>query len=104
MFIVVLVTAKDMDEAHEIAKQLTENQLIACANIVKGVKSIFHWGGKVEEAEEVLMVMKTREECFSKIIKMVKSLHSYDAPEIIALPIIDGSADYLKWIEDSVID
>jgi len=102
MAIVVLVTAKNLEEARKISVQLTEDKLIACTNMVKGVASIFRWEGKIDESEEVLMIMKTKQDHFPQIIKIVKSLHSYDTPEIIALPIIDGSADYLKWVRESV--
>ncbi len=103
MAIVILVTAKDFEKARKISLKLTECKLIACANIVKGVRSVFRWEGKVDEAGEVLMIMKTKQEHFSEIVKIVKSLHSYDTPEIIALPIIEGSEDYLNWIEASVL-
>ena len=102
MHIVIFITAKDFEEASKIADQLVAKKLVACANIVKGIKSVFWWEGKVDNAKEVLLIVKSKKILLSKIIKTVKSLHSYTVPEIIALPIVGGNADYLKWINDSV--
>jgi len=101
MYIVVLVTTKNVREANKIANKLVAEQLIACANIVRGIKSIFPWKGKVEKAEEVLLILKSKKSCFSKIAKTVKKYHSYETPEVIALPIADGSKDYLNWIKEN---
>lgn len=101
MYMIVLITAKNVREAHKIADQLIKDKLIACANIVKGVQSVFWWQGKIDRADEVLLILKTKKSCFKRIVKAATLLHSYDVPEIIALPIIDGNRDYLKWIEES---
>ena len=100
MYCVILVTAKDKEEAEKIARGLVENKLIACANIVPAVQSVFFWDGKVCAENEVLLIMKSKKVLMKKIIAAVKSLHSYSVPEIIALPILDGNADYLKWVSD----
>lgn len=100
--IVVLVTAKDAAEAEKISGHLLRRKLIACANIVKGVKSLFWWEGKIDSASEVLLVMKSRKAVFSKIVKEVKANHSYQVPEIIALPVVAGQKDYLSWVKESV--
>jgi len=102
MNIVVFITTKNFDEAKMISQGLLTAKLIACANIVRGVESLFWWRGKIDQAKEVLLVLKTQKRLFPKIVRVVKSSHSYDCPEIIALPIVDGSRDYLKWINDSV--
>lgn len=102
MHIVVFVTAKDKQEAQKIARRLVEDKLIACANIVDGVKSVFWWQGKTDEADETLLIMKSEKRFFKKIAAAVKALHSYDLPEVIALPIVEGSADYLKWMKESL--
>ena len=102
MYVVILVTAKDTSEANAIAARLVEKKLIACANIVSGIQSIFWWEGKVDQSNEVLLVLKSEQKLVNKIIKEVKALHSYSVPEIIALPIIAGSKDYLNWIKKSV--
>ncbi len=102
MHLVTFITTKNKREANKIVKKLIEEKLIACANIVDGVKSVFWWQGKVDQANEVLLICKTKKSCLSKLIKTVKTLHSYAVPEIIALPIVAGNKDYLKWMDDSV--
>ncbi len=100
-YIIVLVTAKDKIEASKIARGLLEAKLIACANIMDGVQSLFWWEGKIDFSSEALLVIKTKKTLFKKVCSQVKSLHSYQTPEIIALPIIDGSKEYLRWIQSS---
>ena len=102
MHIVVLVTTKNAREANKISKKLLEEKLIACANIIKGIRSVFWWQGKIDTAQEVLLVLKTKRHLFKKLITTVRSIHSYDVPEIIALPIIEGDGDYLRWLDTSV--
>ena len=102
MNIVVFITTKDAAEAKIISDKLLEEKLIACANIVPGVNSFFWWESKIDQAQEVLMILKTKDKLLNKIIKTVKAYHSYQVPEIIALPIVDGNPDYLRWIDDSV--
>ena len=97
-YIVILVTSKDKREAEKIAQLLLDERLIACANIVNPVSSFFHWSGKIERAEECLIVMKSRMDLFSQVAERVKGLHSYEVPEILALQIVDGSAAYLDWL------
>ena len=100
--IIVFVTTKDKKEANKIAHGLLEAKLIACANIIDGVQSLFWWQGKIDSSKEALLVLKTKKNLFKKISVKVKSLHSYQTPEIIALPIADGSKDYLAWINSSI--
>jgi len=99
MYIVVLVTAKTKLEAQKIAASLVKHKLVACVNIIDKIDSVFFWAGKIDQARESLLVIKSKKEKLSKIIKLVKSLHSYEVPEIIALPIISGDAPYLRWID-----
>lgn len=101
MHIVVLMTCPNTDEAQTIVDKLLAEKLIACANLVSPVRSLYRWEGKVNTDEEVLAVMKTRQDCFTKLEAAVKSLHSYTVPEIIALPIAAGNQDYLDWIDES---
>ncbi|MEM2609485.1 MAG: divalent-cation tolerance protein CutA [Candidatus Bathyarchaeia archaeon] len=101
-YIIVLVTAPSKDEAEKIAKTLLEERLIACANIIGPVHSLFWWQGKIDKAQEHLIIMKTRKDLFEKICERVKALHSYQIPEIIALPITEGLKDYLKWLDESL--
>ncbi len=98
--VVILVTTPSIDEARKIGNALVEEKLIACANIIPQVESIFYWQDKVCNEKEALMVIKTRKKLIEKIIKRVKALHSYTVPEVIALPIIKGSKDYIKWVKE----
>lgn len=102
MFIVIFITTKSAMEANKIAKKLLEERLIACANIVNGVRSLFWWDSKVNKTLEYLLVIKSKKSQFKKIVETVKKYHSYSVPEIIALPIIEGNDDYLNWIDETV--
>jgi periplasmic divalent cation tolerance protein len=102
--VVILITASSIDEAKKIGNALMEERLIACVNIIPQVESIFYWQEKVCNEKEALMIIKTRKSLINDIIKRVKSIHSYSVPEIIALPIISGSEDYLKWVGDVTKD
>ena len=93
-----MVTCSSNREAKKVAGSLLDKRLVACANIIPGIGSRFWWKGKIERAREVLVMMKTKKENFTRIEDEVKKLHSYDVPEIIAIPIIMGSKQYLKWI------
>jgi periplasmic divalent cation tolerance protein len=97
-YIIILVTAENRDQAEKISQELLAEKLIACANIISPVFSCFLWQGKVKKAEECLIIMKTKRSLFGEISLCVKSMHSYEAPEVIALPIIDGSENYLSWM------
>ncbi|MEW6586308.1 MAG: divalent-cation tolerance protein CutA [Nitrospirota bacterium] len=99
--IVVLITAANEEEGAAIAKALVEGRLAGCVNIIKGIRSIYQWEGKVEDEAEILMIAKTQKFLFDKLAKKVKELHCYTVPEIIALPIIDGSEDYLRWLREA---
>lgn len=96
------MTASGKEEAVKIAKRLIEEKLAACVNIINGVESVFWWENKVERAGEALLVIKSSGEKFSKIAETVKALHSYEVPEIIALPITEGYKPYLDWINESI--
>jgi periplasmic divalent cation tolerance protein len=101
--IVVLVTCGTEKEARKIARTLVERRLAACVNLFSvPVRSIYRWRGKVESAKEFLLTVKTSRKRFRAIAAAVKRLHSYDVPEIIALPIAAGAAEYLDWILESV--
>ena len=100
-FIVVLMTASSAEEAEKISFALIEKKLAACCNIVKGVTSIYEWKGNVEKGEECLVIIKTRKELFDKLSLEIRSLHSYEVPEIIALPLVDGFEPYLNWIKSN---
>ena len=99
---VVLVTCGSAREAAEIGKAMVEAGLAACANVVTvPVMSIYRWKGKVEKASERMMILKTTRRKFPELKRAIAKLHSYDVPEIIALPIADGLEAYLEWIAES---
>ncbi len=100
--IVVFVTAGSMEEGAKVARTLVEEGLAACVNIVPTVRSIYRWKGEVCDEEEVLMVIKTREDLFERLKARVRGLHSYEIPEIIALPIKKGLKEYLEWMDDAL--
>ena len=99
--LMVFITAPGEDDAAAIAKSLVEARLAACVNIVNNVRSIYTWQGKIEDDSEVLMTVKTRKGLFQALSDKVKELHPYDVPEIIAVPIVEGSEEYIQWIIDS---
>lgn len=99
--LVVYITAPSEEEAARIARILVEERLAGCVNIVKDIRSIYSWQGKIEDAKEVLMIVKTQRQLFSALTARVKALHSYTVPEVIAMPIADGSEEYIKWLKEA---
>ena len=99
--IVIFITAPNEDEAAGIGRSLVEARLAACVNIVRNIRSIYTWQGNIEDDSEALMIVKTRKSLFKALSAKVRELHSYDVPEIIALPVTDGSEEYLKWLKES---
>ena len=102
-FIVVYVTVGSSDEGERLARALVEERLAACVNRVRPVQSIYRWQDRVEQSEEELLIIKTKRELFDRLKKRVQELHSYSVPEIIALPILEGSEGYLKWLEEQLL-
>jgi periplasmic divalent cation tolerance protein len=98
----VLTTAGSGEEAQRIASALVERRLAACVNIVPNIESIYRWKEKIEEAHEWLLLIKTTTSAFDRVRDAIKELHSYELPECICLEIEDGSAEYLKWLGESV--
>ncbi len=99
--IVVLITVSSPEEGEKIARALVEKRLAACVNIVPGLRSIYHWQGNICDDKELLLMAKTTDALFETLTNEVKALHSYKVPEIIALPIVAGSKEYLNWIEEN---
>ena len=99
-YVVVFITTAGYDEGRKIADALVAQRKAACVNIVPRVNSIFRWKGKIENAEESLLVVKTRASLFPEVLSAVKEIHSYEVPEIIALPIVEGNPDYLAWLKE----
>jgi periplasmic divalent cation tolerance protein len=101
-YIVVIMTTPNKEEAAKIVRSLVRERLIACANIVGPVSSVFWWQGKIDEENEFLILMKSHKNPFERISERIMEIHSYDVPEIIALPIIEGSPPYLDWLKTSL--
>jgi periplasmic divalent cation tolerance protein len=99
--IVVLITASSREEADLIGKTLVDEHLAACTNIVREVRSLFFWEEKTRDEQETLLIVKSRLPLMEKLVARVKSLHSYTVPEIIALPVVAGSREYLNWIQET---
>jgi periplasmic divalent cation tolerance protein len=97
--IVVLSTASTAAEAEAIARRLVEERLAACVNVVTGVKSFYRWKGKIEKSPEWLLVIKSSRGRFEELRAALEKLHSYDVPEVIALPVVEGTKNYLHWME-----
>lgn len=97
--IVVLITVADQEEARLISRVLLKQRKAACLNIISAVNSLFWWQEDIDSADECLLVMKTRSVLLDEVVQLVKEIHSYDVPEIIALPIIGGNKEYLEWID-----
>lgn len=99
--VVVFCTSKP-DEAERIAKFVVEKRLVACVNVIASVRSFFWWHDAMQDEEESLLIMKTTEDRLDELIKHIKEIHSYEVPEIIALPIIKGHNAYLEWLRNAV--
>lgn len=99
---IVLTTTGSKEEAQQIAQRLVETRLAACVNILGPIDSVYRWKGQVENSPEYLLLVKTTAAAFESVRKAICELHSYELPECIVLPVEEGSAEYLKWIEESV--
>lgn len=100
--IIIMVTAASRRECRRIARHLVAAKLAACVNITPPIESIYRWEGKIADEKEFLMLIKSTRELFPEIKLEISKLHSYHTPEIICLPILDGSRNYLQWVTDSV--
>ena len=101
--IVVLLTAGSREEATRLAEMLVGSRLAACVQIMAEMESVYHWQGQIERAPEILLLAKTTPENFAELEREVRALHSYETPEIVALPMTDASAPYLEWLKANVI-
>lgn len=98
MVAVVYTTIDNIQDARKIAHTLVEEQLVACVNIIPEIESVYSWQGKIEEETEIILIAKTTDENVKKTIQRIKTLHSYEIPDIIVIPIIGGLQDYLDYI------
>lgn len=96
--IVVFITAPNKDEASRLAEMLVESRLAGCVQILPGVESVYRWQGQIERQDEVLLIAKTLKTKFEDLEREVRALHSYETPEIVAVPIAYGSTPYLEWL------
>ncbi|MDA9101113.1 divalent-cation tolerance protein CutA [Omnitrophica bacterium] len=97
-FLLVLSTAPNRREARKLAQLLVRQRLVACVNLIDKAESIYWWQSKIQSSREVLLLMKTRQSCYKELEKTLKKHHSYDVPEVVAIPLAAGSSDYLKWL------
>ena len=97
-YIALLVTTGNSEEAHKIASELIGRRKAACVNIVPNVSSLFWWQGQLDSASENLLIIKTKASLLNEIVALIGQIHSYDVPEIVALPIVGGNQDYLEWV------
>ncbi|MGH7857832.1 MAG: divalent-cation tolerance protein CutA [Candidatus Binatia bacterium] len=102
--ILVFVTTSSADEAARIGRALVEERLVACANVVPGVRSIYRWEGKVADEAELLLLLKTRRSRFAAVERRVRELHSYEVPEVVAVDLVDASAPYLEWLLGETVE
>ena len=96
--VVIFITTGTDEEAHKVAKVLLKNRHAACVNIVPALNSLFWWNDTLDSVQENLLIVKSKASLLSEIVRLVKEVHSYETPEIVALPIIGGNPDYLDWI------
>jgi periplasmic divalent cation tolerance protein len=99
-YVQIFTTTETKEEAQKIARHLVEQKLAACVQIAGPIESTYRWKGKVETSTEWLCLIKTRESLFGWVDAAIKKLHSYETPEIIAVPLVNGSVEYLKWLDD----
>jgi periplasmic divalent cation tolerance protein len=97
--IVVFSMASSAEEADKIARTLVEDRLAACVNVIAGARSTYRWKGAVESSAEWLLIIKSSRELFDRVRTRLEQAHSYEVPEVVALPVIDGSRNYLNWME-----
>ncbi len=101
-YVSIYITASNVEEAERIAGEVVKRRLAACANIVDKISSVYWWEGEVQKDNEALLFLKSRKDKIREIIDFVKSIHSYENPAIVVFPIVDGSDEYLKWIDEEV--
>ena len=97
--IVVLTTCNSQEQGAQLARHLIEHRLAACVNILAGARSFYRWKDEIQNSEEVVLIIKSRRDTFDKLREAIAHLHSYEIPEVIALPITDGSEAYLNWLD-----
>jgi periplasmic divalent cation tolerance protein len=99
--IVVLSTCSSIEEGERLARALVEAGLAACVNVVPSIRSIYRWKGAIEDSQEVLLILKSSRALFEPLRRELEKLHSYEVPEVLALPVVDGAPNYLAWLGES---
>ena len=102
--LIVFVTTSSDEEANRIAEALVGQRLAACVNIISAIQSIYRWEGEITRDQESLMIIKTTDERYAELERSVKEMHSYSTPEVVALKVVRGSQQYLKWLRESVLE
>ena len=97
--VIVFSTCASREEGKRIARVLVEERLAACVNVIDGIVSIYQWQGKVHEGDEVMLVVKSRRDLLARLQERLANMHSYEVPEAIAIPVVDGLPAYLEWLE-----
>jgi periplasmic divalent cation tolerance protein len=100
--IVVLTTCADENEAEKLARALLDDRLAACVTVIPRMRSFYHWKGAIESADECLLLIKSSRELFEPLSATLRKLHSYEVPELLALPVVDGETNYLNWLESNI--
>ena len=103
-YCLILTNVSSREEGEEIASALVEDRLVACVNISSPVTSLYHWQGEINKDEELMLFMKTKKNLYKKVEERIKRLHSYELPEVIAVPIESGSKEYFSWITENTLD
>jgi len=99
-YVVVVSTVPSVEEGRRIGRDVVENRLAACVNVIPGLVSVYEWEGKIEEESEALLVLKTAEALADKLTERILAVHPYDHPEVVAMPIVSGNPKYLEWIDN----
>jgi periplasmic divalent cation tolerance protein len=100
--IVILSTCSDEEEAERIARALVDARLAACVNVLPKMRSFYRWKGEVEDATECLLVIKSSRPLFGELRSALEKAHSYEVPEVVALPVVDGAPNYLNWLHENL--
>jgi len=100
--VLATTTTAELEDATNIARRLVETKLAACVQIIEPITSVYRWQVKIEEEGEILLLIKSKQDLISRIAELLEQIHPYDVPELIATPIVEGSASYLSWLEDNV--
>jgi periplasmic divalent cation tolerance protein len=103
-YLIVFCTVPNENVAHKISKSLVSENLAACVNIVKNVRSIYRWESEICDEGELLLIIKTTVETYESLEEKIQNIHPYEVPEILAIPVFRGNESYLAWIDENMRD